>query len=354
MDIAARAAGRRVHVAVRVHPDETERPVCAPRHLGTRGDGPRGEAMVPAEDERQRPGLEACECRLVQRGADAWRCRGRTSSARLRVAASPGSAPRGRLCRQPRSPSSWIRSSSPAMRSADGPMSTPRRPAAEVERHADDVDRYHRCSAPFPGDRHAFAGRGHNRREQVRVVVDRRKEILHLIALVDHVVSQEEAPRAAVGTRGPGTSCNPASMRRGRRSRRPLDLRNLLEGVAADDRDHIVQTGPFDVRLGFSGSLRVVLDGGQPATRFPQSRPIQIALYPLAAPISSARFAPLDATMSRRNRPSSSDTASWPLSARRISSSNPCKAGVRPGGAAGCRAATGTRATREATRIRTT
>ena len=68
--VAAGAAGRRVHVAVRVHPDEADRLVRPPRHLGTRRDGPRGEAVIAPEHERQRPGLEAGERRLVQRGAD--------------------------------------------------------------------------------------------------------------------------------------------------------------------------------------------------------------------------------------------------------------------------------------------
>src|SRR5579859_749954 len=40
-----------------------------------------------------------------------------------------------------------------------------------------------------------------------------------------------------------------------------------------------------------------------------------MALYPSAPPISSARVAPLAATMRRRKRPSSSDTASWSESA---------------------------------------
>ena len=192
---------------------------------------------------------------------------------------------------------------------------------------------HHRCSAPLPGDRHALAGRGHDRREQVRVVVDRRKEILHLIALVDHVVGEEEAPpRAAVGTRGPGTSCNPASMRRGRRSREPPGPSGISLKASPLT---TVTTSSRPARLMFAFASRArwasysMVVSLPPVSRSP--RPIQMALYPLAAPISSARFAPLDATMSRRNRPSSSDTASWPLSARRISSSNPCKAGVRPG-----------------------
>ena len=67
--------------------------------------------------------------------------------------------------------------------------------------------------------------------------------------------------------------------------------------------------------LARTGSYSMVMSW-PPVCRRP--RPIQMALYPLAAPISSTRLALVEATSTRRNRPSSSDTASWPLSAARM------------------------------------
>ena len=56
---------------------------------------------------------------------------------------------------------------------------------------------------------------------------------------------------------------------------------------------------------------------------------------PLAPPISSARLVPRVATRTRRNRPSSSDTASCPWSAALIRSSSAFKSGCETLGGAG-------------------
>ena len=77
------------------------------------------------------------------------------------------------------------------MRRADGPMSTPRRPAAEVERDADDVDglhgrghrRFHDTDMPSPDGATIVVN-------SVGLRLDRREEVRHLAPLVDHVVAR--------------------------------------------------------------------------------------------------------------------------------------------------------------------
>ena len=52
-----------------------------------------------------------------------------------------------------------------------------------------------------------------------------------------------------------------------------LNLWNLLEGVAADHRNHIVEAGTMDVRFRLARPLRVILDGRQASARFAQPQP---------------------------------------------------------------------------------
>ncbi len=71
VDVAAVRRGRRVDVAVRVDPDQSERFVFAPHELRGRRDRSRGEAVIAAEHDRQRALLQGGERRLVQLFADA-------------------------------------------------------------------------------------------------------------------------------------------------------------------------------------------------------------------------------------------------------------------------------------------
>ena len=127
VDVAARRRGRRVHVAVRVHPDQAER-------LAARGGrsrrSPRPSRPPGCGRRRARSG-----CRRA-RARRATSCRAaRRPSAISRMyflAGSPSALISGiGATRSPSSttgkPSAESRSASPAMRNADGPMSTPRR-----------------------------------------------------------------------------------------------------------------------------------------------------------------------------------------------------------------------------------
>ena len=128
--VAAGRRLRRVHVAVGIHPDQAERPRDGAPHPVRAGRHRSGrEAVIAAEHERQRT--------LVERraGRQSW-SRAADPRDRLdellcrvgRLAASPGSASAGRPSTTAR-PSVAIWSPSPAIRNAEGPMSTPRRPA---------------------------------------------------------------------------------------------------------------------------------------------------------------------------------------------------------------------------------
>ena len=113
--------------------------------------------------------------------------------------------------------------------------------AAEIERHADDVNGLQsqlpsqlpnrtirvavgswnwQLSSSLVRHRHAFARRRHDRREERRVVEDRPQERLHLVLLVHDVVRHEDAAGVQPwDTPCRRTSCSPASRRRGTRGR---------------------------------------------------------------------------------------------------------------------------------------
>ena len=71
VDVAAAGGRRRVHVAVRVHPDQAERLLVAPDEVRRGRDRSGGEGVVAAEHERNAPFLEDRERRLVEPLADA-------------------------------------------------------------------------------------------------------------------------------------------------------------------------------------------------------------------------------------------------------------------------------------------
>ena len=101
VDVAAAARGGRVHVAVRVDPDEADPPAAAAHEVRGGRDRPGREAVVAAEHERHAALLERRErtsCRGARRPS---RSRGCTSSAGRRRPWSPGSARRDRPRRRP-------------------------------------------------------------------------------------------------------------------------------------------------------------------------------------------------------------------------------------------------------------
>ena len=188
---------------------------------------PAAEAVIAAEHERQRARRRGS--RATPRTAPRTRARSRgcTSCAGRRGSRVSGiGASRGRPC--PTTREAEAREPLAEAGDAEAPTGPCRRRAgrAEIERHADDVDRpcSSAVSSPSPdlchGHRDALARRGDDRREQRPGSLDGVEEVGHLAALVHHVVREEEA--AAVQARqAPGrrTACSRASRRRGTRSR---------------------------------------------------------------------------------------------------------------------------------------
>ena len=97
-----------------------------PRRRWRRPTRPRGCDRRRARAAARPP--RATSARRRRARGRHWRSRRCTSSARRPAAAFRESAPGGRPCRRPTQPSAAMRSPMPAIRSADGPMSTPRRP----------------------------------------------------------------------------------------------------------------------------------------------------------------------------------------------------------------------------------
>ena len=129
VDVARQRRGGRVHVAVRVDPEEADREVLrATSPLGGRRHRAGADAVIAAEHDRQRPFVERCRATSDTPSDRPWRCRGCISCARRAAPAFRESAKAGRPLSSTLQPSEAIRSPRPAMRMADGPMSTPRRP----------------------------------------------------------------------------------------------------------------------------------------------------------------------------------------------------------------------------------
>jgi hypothetical protein len=126
LDVAARRRARRVHVAVRVDPDETERLVLAPQEIRRGRDRAGRERMVAAQHDRDAPLLEHRERGLVETLAHA---RDLADVFLTRVPERLDLGDRrheiaGVHDRDPERRQAFPR---PAIRKADGPMSTPRR-----------------------------------------------------------------------------------------------------------------------------------------------------------------------------------------------------------------------------------
>src|SRR5215203_4360064 len=169
-------------------------------------------------------------------------------------------------------PSSRRRTSSPVMRSAEGPMSTPRRPPPRSS-GTPMMWMGTTVSAALPAYRHALAGRRDDGGEQVGVRFDRAQEVLHLVAFIDDVVREEQATlgqarvheiEELLVVRLPRVEEHEVN--------RPLQLRNLLERIPAHHGDHVVQARAADICLCFPGPHRVELDRRQLAAGLPQAQ----------------------------------------------------------------------------------
>ena len=196
VDVAAQRRRRRVHVAVRVDPEQADRQLLRRlRPRRGRRDRSGREAVVAAEHERQsRPPSSDARARLVQLLADAARCRRCTSSARRAARCVSGIGAGRSPLSTTGTPSAAIRSPRPAMRNADGPMSTPRRlpprssgtPMMWIGAFIASLHRRPTCPS--------------SRRRTMDVASAglcsiAAEEIAHLALLVDDVVGEEEAAR---------------------------------------------------------------------------------------------------------------------------------------------------------------
>ena len=138
--VAARGRRGRVHVAVRVDPDEPDRLAAARDEVRRGADRPGRKRVVAAEHEGKRAGgvrLVAPAGRVAGRPA---RFRGCTASSGRARPASRESGPPDRPCRRPCSPHG--RQPLAEAGNADGRRAHVHASAAtaEVERHAQDVD----------------------------------------------------------------------------------------------------------------------------------------------------------------------------------------------------------------------
>ena len=163
--------------------------------------------------------------------------------------------------------------------------------------------------------RHPFAGRRHDRRPQRRLFLDRVEEIPHLAALVHDVVREEQAALVQPRIHHVEESLVVLLPRvEEDEIERARHLRDLLERVAGHT--WTMSERPARLMLSASSFARTgsysIVTSRPPVSRSPMPDPDR-AVAAGAANLERV-LAPLDATISRRNRPSSSETASWPLS----------------------------------------
>ncbi len=217
---------RRVHVAVRVDPDQADRQIARllrPRRPRPPTD-PAARLWSPPSTSGIAPSSSDCSARLIELLAD------------LRDVADVFLALVAQLLRfRDRRGEIAFVDDGVAERGdalAEAGDAKRRRPhvdaapaAAEVERHADDVNglgrHNHFARRQLHRHRHAFAAAATRCVvNSARLVLDRGEEVAHLVLLVDDVV-REEQPARARGAETPGrrTACSRASTRRGTRSR---------------------------------------------------------------------------------------------------------------------------------------
>ena len=142
VDVAARRGRRRVHVAVRIDPDQAERPAFACAPLGARRHraGARGcdRRRARAASRLRRATRSA---RLVETLADLARCRGCTSCARRRRRCVSGIGDGEVAFVDDRAAERRELFAEAGNAEGGRPHVDAAAAATEIERHADDVDR---------------------------------------------------------------------------------------------------------------------------------------------------------------------------------------------------------------------
>ena len=229
------------------------------------------------------------------------------------------------------------------MRNADGPMSTPRRPPPRSSgtpmmwtgRHSPA-----HLQLDVPTCLRPTASRSWSSRASI--VLNRGEEVAHLALLVDDVVREEQAARRrGAGAPGRRTACSRASRRRGTRSRTsPASFGISLNAspdttvtMSARPARRMLSAAPWrapDRTRWWSAGRRSGAARARSRSRCSRWRRRSRAR-------ASRRSSP---TITRRKRPSSSDTASRSVSARLdllqqarerpAGSDRRCASGVRP------------------------
>ena len=196
-----------------------------------------------------------------------------------------------------------IRSPQPGDAERGGPHVDAAPASAEVERHADDVDRAQRwlLSAVF-----RFTDTDTPSPDGATIVVNRSglratvvEEIAHLVALVEHVVGEEEAAaRQPRVHHVEGTSCSPR-FHASRKTKSKLPWTFGISLKASPRTTVTTSSRPAVAMFAFAslGPLRVVLDGRQPAARFAQPQPNPDGAVSARGANLERPLAPLDATM---------------------------------------------------------
>src|SRR5712691_3060067 len=179
-----------------------------------------------------------------------------------------GRSPRSRTGR----PRRTSRSARPAMRIAEGPMSTPRRLPPKSSGTPMMWTGFMIHLSPYlDRDRHPLVPRFDDRGEQPWVIVDRVEKITHFGLLVHHVVGEKK--RARLEARQDEIEKSfvvPLPRVEKHEVYRAGHFRNLLKRIAGNDGHDVSEAGAPDVLGGASGACEIVFDGGQPAAGLPE------------------------------------------------------------------------------------
>ena len=146
-------------------------------------------------------------------------------------------------------------------------------------------------------------------------VLDRGEEVLHSPLLFTTLCARNSPP--GVQPRRHQVE-EPLVVRfhasRNTKSNCPGTSGDVRERVAGQHRDDVGEAGALDVGGEFLRAHRVVLDGGEPAAGVAQAQADPDRAVAARAADLQRRVARATRRSARRNRPSSAETASWPVS----------------------------------------
>ena len=163
VDVAAQRGAGRVHVAVRVHPDQADRLVLAPHVGGGRRHRPGRQAVVAAEHDRDPAGVEDARATSCRAGRRPRRSRWMYFLARVAQLAHFRDRRDQIALVDDREAQRREPLGQPGDAERGGPHVDAAAVAAEIERHADDVgcrhgmNRGRRADAAAPAERYYSA-----------------------------------------------------------------------------------------------------------------------------------------------------------------------------------------------------